>query len=116
MSTTPHLDREILMTLKDVMEGDFMLLVETFINDSRDRIRTLHELIPQGDAETIRRAAHSFKGSSSNIGASRLAELCSQMETQALAGNLDVVPQQLTEIEVEFTRVTTLIQEFNSVG
>ena len=39
MSTTPHLDREILMTLKDVMEGDFMLLVETFINDSSERIR-----------------------------------------------------------------------------
>jgi histidine phosphotransfer protein HptB len=116
MSTTPHLDREILTTLKDVMEGDFMLLVETFINDSSERIRNLHQLVPEGDPETVRRAAHSFKGSSSNIGASRLAELCSQLETQALAGNLEVAPQQLSDIEVEFTRVTTLLQEFNSVG
>ncbi|MGB3610096.1 MAG: Hpt domain-containing protein [Cellvibrio sp.] len=116
MSTTPHLDREILTTLKDVMESDFMLLIETFVTDSRERIRNLHELVPQGDAEVIRRAAHSFKGSSSNIGASRLAELCSQIEVQALTGNLDIIPELLAEAEVEFTRVTTLLQEFIAVG
>lgn len=116
MSTTPHLDREILNTLKDVMESDFVLLVETFISDSSERVRVLQQIIPQGDAETIRRAAHSFKGSSSNIGASRLAELCSLIETQALAGNLEVLPYHLTEIEAEFTLVTTLLQEFNAVG
>lgn len=110
MSTTAHLDRDIVTTLQEVMEGDFALLVETFLNDSSDRIRALHELIPQCDADVIRRAAHSFKGSSSNIGAARLAELCSNLETQALAGNFDVLPQQLTEIESEFTRVATLLQ------
>ncbi len=116
MSTAPHLDREILTTLKDVMESDFMLLIDTFVSDSRERIRNLQQLVPEGNAEDIRRAAHSFKGSSSNIGASRLAELCSQIEVQALTGNLDDIPDLLTEAEIEFTRVTTLLQGFISVG
>lgn len=100
-----HLDYDTLNTLKEVMEGDFALLIDTFIQDSNDRIRTLNEVIRGSDADSIRRAAHSFKGSSSNIGALQLAALCSTLEKKALENNLDGLVADLEAIAQEFAQV-----------
>lgn len=116
MSSTPRLDREILTTLQDVMEGDFALLVDTFIHDSGERIRSLQSSLPTQDTEIIRRTVHSFKGSSSNIGAAYLAELCGLMEAQALAANMEVLPQHLSEIEAEFVQVVALLKNFEATN
>lgn len=105
-----HLDYETLKTLKDVMEDDFALLIDTFIQDSIERIRTLHEVIQRTDADLIRRAAHSFKGSSSNIGAPQLSALCSAIEKKALAGNFDGLVDDLFCIEQEFAQVLPLLR------
>ncbi len=71
-----HLDYDTLDTLKQVMEDDFSLLIDTFVQDSTSRISTLREIIQREamqnavmqspEADLIRRAAHSLKGSSSN--------------------------------------------------
>ena len=102
-----HLDRDILNTLKQVMEDDFSLLIETFVQDSRDRIASLHQLVQGTDADLIRRAAHSFKGSSSNIGAPYLSSLCSALEKKALANNFEGLTDDLMRIEEEFLNIQT---------
>lgn len=104
-----HLDYDTLNTLRHVMEDDFQLLIDTFIQDSQDRIVTLHKVIEASDPDAIRRAAHSFKGSSSNIGALCLTQLCAELEQKALANNLTDLPQQLDAIEREFTEVKALL-------
>lgn len=114
MNSTPHLDHEIINTLRGVMEDDFTLLIETFINDSSERIRHLKTIVNGSDADATRRAAHSFKGSSSNIGAAHLAHLCSVMEAHAREGSFTTLPLQLTAIEIEFSYVVSLLQEINS--
>jgi HPt (histidine-containing phosphotransfer) domain-containing protein len=106
-----HLDYNALNTLKDVMEDDFSLLIETFIQDSSERLQKLQTLISGGNADLIRRAAHSFKGSSSNIGATNLSLLCGALERRALEGDLNHLDQQLRAIEEEFARVEILLQE-----
>ena len=100
-----HLDLDALNTLKQVMEDDFPLLVDTFIQDSSTRIASLRELIQGNDADLIRRAAHSFKGSSSNLGAIQLSALCAAIEKKALAGNFNGLAADLAELEGEFARV-----------
>jgi HPt (histidine-containing phosphotransfer) domain-containing protein len=108
-----HLDYDTLNTLKQVMEDDFALLIETFVQDSNDRIQTLHAVIKGTEADSIRRAAHSFKGSCSNIGALRLSSLCSALEKKALATNFDGLARDLHEIEQEFAQVETLLRSFS---
>jgi histidine phosphotransfer protein HptB len=108
-----HLDYEILNTLQQVMEDDFALLIDTFVQDSNDRIQTLHNVIKGTDANVIRRAAHSFKGSSSNIGASRLSSLCSAMEKKVLENNFEGLADDLHAIEQEFTQVEVLLRAFS---
>jgi histidine phosphotransfer protein HptB len=112
MNTPVHLDYDALNTLKEIMEDDFVLLVETFIQDSGNRLQVLHGLIGTSDYDAIRRAAHSFKGSCSNIGALRLAALCAAVERKGLAGSLDSIQEDITSIEEEFTLIHKMLQDY----
>jgi len=106
-----HLDYPVLDSLKEVMEDDFVLLLETFIQDSNERIEKLQTLVTSDDKDAIRRAAHSFKGSCSNVGAAHLTTLCAALEKKALAGNLAQLSDDLAEIEAEFAQVRSLLHE-----
>lgn len=108
-----HLDYDTLNTLKQVMEDDFALLIDTFVQDSTDRISTLRNVITSVDADLIRRAAHSFKGSSSNIGAPQLAALCFELEKKALENNLENLARDLEAIEQEFAQVLVLLRAYS---
>lgn len=105
MNSDLHLDLEALSTLKEIMEDDFGLLIDTFINDSSERLATLAQEIERGDSDAVRRSAHSFKGSSSNIGALRLAELCLIIESQGNEGNLVGLEDHLKVVNQEFELV-----------
>jgi histidine phosphotransfer protein HptB len=102
MKTTQHLDYDALNSLKDVMEGEFGFLIDTFIQDSADRLDKLYTLIGSDDVDAIRRAAHSFKGSCSNLGALHLANLCAALEQKARENNLTSLGEDLADIEAEF--------------
>jgi histidine phosphotransfer protein HptB len=108
-----HLDYDTLGTLKQVMEDDFGLLLETFKQDSTDRLQKLREVIQSDDADQIRRAAHSFKGSSSNVGAQQLSALCAALEKKALAGDLQGLVEDVNAIEQEFLLVQSLLETFH---
>ncbi len=88
MDAERHLNLEALAELRTVMGEEFSLLVETFASDSVQRIAAIKDAVSAGDAENIRRAAHSFKGSAGNMAAIRLAEFCRQMEELGYAGKV----------------------------
>ncbi len=105
-----HLDNSVLALLQEVMESEYPHLLEIFLNDSEDRLRTLHAALGTRDAEALRRAAHSFKGSCGNMGATLLAELCRQLEEQARTGDLSPLPALLAQAEREFAVIRPLIE------
>lgn len=86
-----HVDLTVLGTLRDVMEGEYPALLEVFINDSEKRVRELNLLTQDSgfsaasapQLQQVGMLAHSFKGSSGNMGAAHLSELCRQLEDLA---------------------------------
>ncbi len=112
MNVTQHLDYDALNSLKDVMEDEFGFLIETFIQDSNDRLEKLHLLVGSDDQDAIRRASHSFKGSCSNLGALRLADLCAGVERKALERNFNSFANDVAEIEAEFLIVKQKMFDF----
>ncbi len=106
-----HLDQQALSTLKEVMEEDFALLIATFVQDSENRLKVLDSLIESGNQDAIRRAAHSFKGSCSNIGASHLAFICAELEKKAVANDISHIQQDVDRIKSEYAIVKTLLQD-----
>ncbi len=115
-----HLDSKVLASLQEVMESEYPVLLDTFLLDSEERLRLLQNSCQSGEAETLRQAAHSFKGSCSNMGAILLAELCRQMEETARREQLDEAAGLIERIEREFAIVRILYraerQRWNASG
>ncbi|EXF43886.1 Hpt domain-containing protein [Pseudomonas sp. BAY1663] len=105
-----HLDSAVLATLQDVMESEYPVLLDTFLADSEERVRLLKRAWRAGEAETLRQAAHSFKGSCSNMGATLLAELCRELEDLARREQLDHAPVLIESIEREFAIIGILFR------
>lgn len=105
-----HLDDAVLSALREVMAEEFPLLLDTFIGDSEERLRGLHEALARSDAHALRHTAHSFKGSCGNMGAQALASLCKQLEDLARQGNLAAAAPLVEQVEVEFAVVRDLLE------
>ncbi|WP_433736629.1 Hpt domain-containing protein [Pseudomonas putida] len=103
-----HLDPDVLCALRDVMEDEFSTLIDTFLADSEER---LQQLSVATDPTAILETAHSFKGSSSNMGAIRLAGLCHDLELRAKERNLSGIESLVAEITREFACVRPLYEE-----
>ncbi|AZZ46069.1 histidine kinase [Pseudomonadaceae bacterium SI-3] len=108
ISVAEHIDTSVLVTLQEVMEAEYPVLLDTFLVDSEERLRLLQAACRSGEAESLRQAAHSFKGSCSNMGAALLAELCREMEESARRDQLDEAPVLIERIEREFAIVRIL--------
>ncbi len=100
-----HLDLEVISELKDVMGDEFPLLVDTFVNDSALRIAAINDAVSSGEPESIRRAAHSFKGSASNMGAVHLAKLCGSLEERGRSGETVGIEQLAEDISSTYRDV-----------
>ena len=111
MSDAITLDLETLDMLEGVMGDDFQVLLSTFEEDSQQNLCHIREAIGLGDADALRRAAHSQKGSSGNLGAPRLSELCASLEAQAAAGDLSQARELEAQINSEMDKVREALQQ-----
>lgn len=109
MTQRNHIDNATLDMLVEILEAGFPALVETFITDSEFRIGEIRTGIGAGDSDAVRRAAHSLKGSSSNLGAQPLTELSQKIELAARDGKLAGLDEVLTQVEAEFIAVKTIL-------
>lgn len=105
-----HLDYDVLSALQEVMEGEYPTLLDTFLKDSEQRLAQLHHALATQalDLQELGMAAHSFKGSSGNMGAIRLADLCRQLEERSQHNEFAGIDELLRKIDVEFLAVHRL--------
>lgn len=75
-----------------------------FIEDTPQRIAELDQCLVSGDVTKFTRAAHSIKGSSSNLGAMALRAAAEKLEHQARASGLADVGALVAELKAEFGR------------
>lgn len=107
-----NLDTGAIETLKEVMEDEFNLLLDTFFEDSVQRLADLKQHVSEQDAEALRRTAHSLKGSASNLGASGLADLCLKAEEMGLQGNLSDAGPLVDDIHSEYQAVSAQLETY----
>lgn len=109
MNDQPAVDADVLGALKEVMEDQFGVLVQTFLDDAQVRIEEISTSISGGDAEALRSAAHSFKGSCSNLGVLPLSEICQKLETMGREGSTDGAAELFEQAQTEFSRVSDVL-------
>ncbi|MGK0440692.1 MAG: HPt (histidine-containing phosphotransfer) domain-containing protein [Pseudohongiellaceae bacterium] len=105
-----HLDIVSINGLREIMGDEFPQLIDIFISDSELRINTIAESVTVGDPEAIRRAAHTLKGSASNMGASALTHLCHVLEDLGHEGRTDGAQEMVEEIAKEFSQVKAVLK------
>ena len=104
-----HMDQAVVNALRDVMEGGFADLLDTFISDSDKCVVVLNSA---QQATALGTVAHSFKGSSSNMGAIRLAHLCGILEDRAKKSPLVGIDELVSKVTAEYKMVRRLyVQE-----
>ena len=106
--TQIHMDPEVLVGLQEVMEGDYPHLLDTFLDDSQKRVEALRKA--RDDAKALGRIAHSFKGSSGNLGAVRLARLCQRLEVESAKNEISDLGNLVDQIDHEFALVKPLYE------
>ena len=111
MTAEQHLDLDALDELKDVMGDEFSLLISTFVDDSTVRLETIKEAVLSGEPDAIRRTAHSFKGSASNMGAVRLTELCRSLEELGHEGKSEGANSLYEDLVVEYQQVQQALNQ-----
>jgi len=103
-----HMDQQVISSLREVMEGGYADLLDTFLSDSDERLIELHKAERARETNELTQAAHSFKGSSSNMGATRLALLCGQLEERAQKKQLAGIKELVVKIDHEYQMVRRL--------
>ena len=104
MEHLPVLDTALVAELRDIMGQDYPMLVAAWGRDAAQRLEELTDARQADNVEALRRAAHTLKGSSSNLGAARLAALCAHLEQKVTSLNE-------TEIDARLVAIDTAVSE-----
>jgi HPt (histidine-containing phosphotransfer) domain-containing protein len=113
MGSDQHLNAGAVAELRKLMGDDFGTLVQTFVTDSDQRVVAIQAALDAGDPGELRRAAHSFKGSASNMGAPALAEFCRQAEECGREGDLARAQAAVAGLTAEYAQVRALMLDLS---
>ena len=73
-------------------------------------LTAMREALAQGDPDALKQAAHTLKGSSSNLGAEPLTSLCVALEEHGQAGEIQEAVSLIDQLEQEFERVKSTLE------
>jgi CheY-like chemotaxis protein len=110
-ATEGPLDREVIESLRE-LGGSEMLseLGQMYLDNARSGLATLQKALEEGDASTVQRVAHTLRGSSSNMGAKRMASLLAKLQDGGAYQIISDGPELLERLEAEFERVRPALE------
>jgi len=98
-------------------DADFVAeLLETYFDDSSRLLVAMQEALSTGNAEDLRRAAHSLKSSSASFGAIRLSNKCKELEDMGKAGALEGTAEQIAHIAAEYEKARAALEAIQRGG
>ncbi len=87
-------------------------LITHFLDDTPQQLAVMQAGFRELQAATLAETAHALKGSSGNLGAGRMQQLCGELQTLGRANDLTTAGDRLARLGSEFTLVrTALLQE-----
>ena len=114
-SLPPDLDPEAIANLRALGdEGDDTFLKEIigiYLEDTPLRLADLRTAAAGGDASLYTRAAHTIKGSSSNVGAMQVRAIAEKLEHRSKSEPHAALQPLLAELEAAFTRAATELRK-----
>ncbi len=113
----PAVDPAVLDRLAESMGGDESFvaeLIEQFVTDSPALVAAARKGLEEGDADGVRRAAHTLKSNAATFGANTLADRSRRLENAAKAGELRDGAASIDAVAEELERVYAALRSGSS--
>lgn len=106
---TPSLDsaldhaavERLLATLGDEGPALLIAVIHTFLDEAPRLLAATREAVASAQPTATRDGAHSLKSGAAALGATRLSEACSRMETAAAGDDMTAAAELLKRVEAE---------------
>jgi HPt (histidine-containing phosphotransfer) domain-containing protein len=98
--------------LKEIMEDEFEMLTSLFISDSAKLLNDITQAYKARDNEALRIAAHTLKGSSSNMCVASISDISKEIEDKAKANDMQGVDGLIEKLDTIHPQVCTILQSF----
>ncbi|MGE3539884.1 MAG: response regulator [Candidatus Tectimicrobiota bacterium] len=106
----PAVTRQAIAMMREVLEEAFPETVAGFLQDAAGHLRALRAAVLQNDTDLLIHLAHTLKGSSGNLGATRFAALCQHLMEASQQKTLPEAITVMEHLEAEFRRVHTALE------
>ena len=114
MSARDVLDPDVVESLRQLTppgEPDVLgEVLQLFLDEVPKKIDVLRSAMASGDAANVQRTAHSLKGSSGNIGARAMHDVCRQLDDRAKSAELWRLQPLVDSLTVEYKKVEVEIR------
>ncbi|HEX7650062.1 MAG TPA: EAL domain-containing protein [Noviherbaspirillum sp.] len=103
------LDEAVFDKLREILGPALLQTVTPFLEDTPGYLSQMLQGLGDNDADTVRAAAHSIKGSAGNLGATTLAQLAKEAEEHAIERRLDEVKPLMSRLSQAFDAVAAVL-------
>ena len=109
--TEPLIDPEAWNTFKSMMDPGFLNeMIDVYLSDAPVLIEQMRTGLANGDIELVRRAAHSLKSNSANLGANQLSIATRELEMIAKNNTLEGAGPKLVQVETEYAKLRPALE------
>jgi HPt (histidine-containing phosphotransfer) domain-containing protein len=88
----------------------FSRFLEVYLRELPGRVAAILQGVDDRSAEALRMAAHALKSPSAAVGASRLAKVCSELETLGREGRPEAAGARVKQLRAECQAVAGVLE------
>ncbi len=113
------IDHSVFGELLASIQGDTAFLgelIDTYLADSADLLAQISRSLAANDLDGFRRAAHSLKSNSANLGATRLTAQARELEMMARAGSLAGAAPLVACLAGEYRQVSAELERLRTAA
>jgi CheY-like chemotaxis protein len=103
-------------TVARLQQTDAELLAEVigiYLAEGPAQIASIRDAVAKHDPQLLASAAHALKSSSGNVGALRVREICSELETIGRSGGVDGAAELVDQLGSEYQRAERALRDLH---
>lgn len=109
------IDEATFQSLVEAMGADFISeLIDAYCEETPQLVTTVQRALAEGNADELRRAAHSIKSSSASFGALSYSALAREVEMMGKEGNLTAARPKVERLAADYALVERTLRERQS--
>lgn len=103
-------DVEVFEEMREALEEDFVDLIQTYLEDTRELLQVISSGVNSGDTQSVQIAAHSLKSTSATLGFVSLFESARAVEALARDSSLSGTAEHVQKLTTDFSELECVLK------